>query len=141
MQNVRGKSILIIKIIMPRLCIKARKSLSLWCASAIRVRLAIRLAFSNKSSTESQPSRKLFRAVVQLGAHAEEDVKNESTLTNNPLPGISSIASEDSQNDKLQSEPSRDGHAIENEVEPIPPRSELPLKFLFGCTNRCHRGS
>ena len=93
----------------------------------VRERNQSQPAFSNKSSTESQPSRKLFRAVVQLDAHAEEDVKNESTLTNNPLPGINSIVSEDSQNDKLQSEPSRDGHDIENEVEPIPPRSELPL--------------
>ena len=52
--------------------------------------------------------------------------------THKPLPGISSIVSEDSQNDKLQSYPSRDGHAIENEVEPIPPRSEPPLS---SCSN------
>ena len=49
--------------------------------------------------------------------------------THNPLPGISSIVSEDtcSQNGKLQSHPSRDFHAIENEVESIPPRLEPPL--------------
>lgn len=60
------------------------------------------LAFSNKSSTESQPSRKLFRAVVQLDAHDQEGIKNESTVTtHNPLAGISSIVSKDNQNDKL----------------------------------------
>ena len=91
--------------------------------------------FSNNSSTESQPSRKLFRAVVQLGAHDEDDIKNESTVTTHNqklLPGISSIVSEDIQNDKLQWDPSRDGHAIENEVEPIPPRSEPQLS---SCSN------
>ena len=60
------------------------------------------LAFSNKSSTESQPSRKLFRAVIQLDTHDEKGIKNESTVTiHNPLPGISSIVSVDNQNDKL----------------------------------------
>ena len=53
--------------------------------------------------------------------------------THNPLPGLSSLVSEDSQNDKLQSDPSRDGHAIENEIEPIPPRSEKPP--LTSCPN------
>lgn len=46
---------------------------------------------------------------------------------------VISIVSEESQNDKLlQSDPSRDGHAIENEVEPIPPRSEPPFS---SCSN------
>ena len=101
----------------------------------VRERNQRQLAFSNKSSTESQPSRKLFRAVIQLDAHDEEGINNESTVTNNPLPGISSTVSEDSQNDKLQSEQSRDGHAIKNEVVSIPPRSEPPLR-----TKRWHRG-
>ena len=54
--------------------------------------------------------------------------------THNPLPGINSIVSEDtcSQNGKLQSHPSRAFHAIENEVEPIPPRSE---PSLGSCSN------
>lgn len=91
-------------------------------------------AFSNKSSTESQPSRKLFRAVVQLDAHDQEGIKNESTVTtHNPLPGISSIVSKDNQNDKLQSDPSRDSHAIENVVKPILPRSEKPP--FSSCSN------
>ena len=87
--------------------------------------------FFNKSSTESQPSRKVSRAVVQLDANDEDGIKNESTVTthNQELhPGISSIVSEDIQNDKLQSDPSRDGQAIENEVEPIPSR-------LSSCSN------
>ena len=74
----------------------------------VRGRSQSQTAFSNESSTESQLSWKLFRAVVQLDAHDEESIK-------------------DSQNDKLQSDPSHDGHAIENEVEPIPPRSEPQL--------------
>ena len=88
------------------------------------------LVFSNKSFTESQPSRKLFRAVVQLDANDEDGIKNESTVTTHNqelLPEISSIVSEGIQNDKLQSDPSRDDHNIENEVEPIPPRSEPQL--------------
>ena len=90
-------------------------------------------AFSNESSTESQLSWKLFRAVVQLDTHDEESIKNESTVTtHSPLPGVSSRVSKDSQNDKLQSDPSHDGHAIENEVEPIPSRSEPPLS---SCSN------
>ena len=52
--------------------------------------------------------------------------------THNSLPGISQIVSEDSQNDKLQSDPSGEGHAIENEVEPIHSRSEPPLR---SCSN------
>ena len=79
----------------------------------VRGRSQSQTAFSNESSTESQLSWKLFRAVVQLDAHDEESIK-------------------DSQNDKLQSDPSHDGHAIENEVEPIPPRSEPPLS---SCSN------
>ena len=101
----------------------------------VRERNQSQLVFSNKSSTESQPSRKLFRAVVQLGAHDEDSIKNESTVTTHNqelLPGISSIVSEDIQNDKLLWDPSRDGHAIENEVEPIPPRLEPPLS---SCSN------
>ena len=99
------------------------------------------LAFSNKSSTESQPSRKLFRAVVQLDAHDEEGIKNEPMVTtHNPLPGISSLVSKDSPNDKLQSNPSRDDHAIEK-VEPIPPRSEKPLNSSSNVQNRWHQGS
>lgn len=91
----------------------------------VRERNQSQLAFSNKSSTESQPSRKLFRAIVQLDAHDQEGIKNGSTVTtHNPLPGISSIVSEDNQNDKLQSDPSRDGHGIENVVEPIPPNQK-----------------
>ncbi|XP_022792206.1 uncharacterized protein LOC111331365 [Stylophora pistillata] len=91
------------------------------------------LAFSNKSSMESQLSKKLFRAVVQLDAHDNEGIKNEHTVTTHkPLPGIGSIVFEDSQNDKLQSNPSRDGHTIESKVEPIPPRSEAPLS---SCSN------
>lgn len=92
------------------------------------------LAFSNKSSTESQPSGKLFRAVVQLDAQDREGIKNESTVTtHDPLPGISSIVSKDNQNDKLQSDPSRDGQAIENVVKPILPRSEKPP--FSSCSN------
>ena len=48
------------------------------------------------------------------------------------LPGIISIVSEEIQNDKLQWDPSRDGHPIKNELEPIPPRSEPPL---ISCSN------
>ena len=44
--------------------------------------------FSNKRPTESQPSRKLFRAVVQLDAHDEESVKNEPG--DHSQPGITS---------------------------------------------------
>ena len=88
------------------------------------------LVFSNKSSTESRPCRKLFRAVVQLDARDEESTV--TTHNQELLPGISSIVSEDIQNDKLQWDPSRDGHAIENELEPIPSRSEPPLS---SCSN------
>ena len=65
----------------------------------------------------------------------EEVVKNECTVTNHNqelLPGIISIVSEEIQNDKLQWDPSRDGHPIKNELEPIPPRSEPPL---ISCSN------
>ena len=48
------------------------------------------------------------------------------------LPEISSIVSEGIQNDKLQSDPSCDDHAIENKVEPIAPRSEPQLS---SCSN------
>ena len=100
----------------------------------VRERNQSQLAFSNKSSTESQPSRKLFRAVVQLDAHDEEGIKNESMVTiHNPPSGISSIVSKVNQNNKLQSDPSRDGHAIGNEVEPIPPKSDKPP--LSSCSN------
>ena len=96
----------------------------------VRERNQGQLVFSNKSSTESRPCRKLFRAVVQLDAHDEESTV--TTHNQELLPGISSIVSEDIQNDKLQWDPSRDGHAIENELEPIPSRSEPPLS---SCSN------
>ena len=96
----------------------------------VRERNQGQLVFPNKSSTESWPCRKLFRAVVQLDAHDEESTV--TTHNQELLPGISSIVSEDIQNDKLQWDPSRDGHAIENELEPIPPRSEPPLS---SCSN------